>query len=71
MPKLKKVFPGGIRIILEDRSNWVIHPDDVHDVYTWIPGAEIEVTETNGDCEYNYKLENAYIDIAVRARKTI
>jgi hypothetical protein len=71
MSKLKKVFPGGVRISLEDGSDWTIHPDDVHDVYTWIPAAEIKASKNDEDSEYDYKLENTYIDIAVRAVKTM
>jgi hypothetical protein len=69
MPKLKEVFPGGVKISLDDDSVWTIHPEDVHTAYIWLPMAEIKVTELDQDSEFNYELENTYIKVAVRAMK--
>jgi hypothetical protein len=69
MSKLLEVFPGGVKIGLEDGSEWLIHPEDVHTAYIWLPAAEIAITEVDKDGEFSYELENTYIHVSIRAKK--
>ena len=69
MEMLNEILNDGEKISLMGGSVWQINPWDIPTVCTWIPTAEIEITQNNEDRIFNYTLVNKGIDVSVKAMK--
>jgi len=65
---LNKIIDDGEKITLMDGSVWSINPGDTPTVCTWIPTAEIEISESN-DSVFDHILTNKNIGVSVNAMK--
>ncbi|MDP3684707.1 MAG: hypothetical protein Q8S01_12330 [Ignavibacteria bacterium] len=66
---LLEVKSNGEKIILLDGSEWLINPEDIPSVCTWIPTAELNITKTKSNDLFSYKITNDGIGISVYASR--
>ncbi len=69
---LMDVSKDGTTLILLDGSKWVVSPEYVPEIRTWVPTAEIAVTVGSPGSEWPYKIVNGngLTAMAYRRRST-
>ena len=57
------------QLTLADNSNWLVDPDDLPLIASWLPNNKIRIELESEDDTYSYKLTNLAEEIYVRAMK--
>ena len=64
---LSEILNGGRIIILEDGTQWEVHPDDIDKSGGWLGPADV-VLSSSKDSTYKYKIFNDWTNSSVRVR---
>ena len=64
---LSEILGGGRVIVLEDGSQWEVHPDDIDKSGGWLGPADV-VLSTRNDPTYKYQIFNDWTNSSVRVR---
>ena len=66
---LMAVQEGGAKIVMMDGTIWMIKPEDIPTVETWIPPVSMEIKESSINSEYDYSITNLNENKTVSAFK--
>jgi len=66
---LIEVKNDGEKIVLLDGSEWIINPEDMPTVCTWLSTSELKIKKTKSIDFFNYTITNEGIDIRVYAAR--
>ena len=66
---LKAVADDGMNLSLLDGTKWVIRPEDISTVSTWVPGATVRIAILIEESPYPYMLYHTGTGSSVRARQ--
>ena len=64
---LSEILNGGRIIVLEDGSQWEVHPDDIDKSGGWLGPADVVLSLTK-DNTYKYQIFNDWTNSSVRVR---
>jgi hypothetical protein len=64
---LSEILGGGRVVVLEDGTEWEVHPDDVDKSGGWLGPADV-VLSPSTDSTYKYKIFNTWTNSSVRVR---